>query len=106
MKTGKLILSAAALIAFCVPQAFAQNIHQRKVNQQDRIAHGVKSGQLTPGETARLERQQKSINHEERNMRRTDNGHLTASDRRQLNRRQNRASKNIYAKKHNARVGH
>lgn len=106
MKIGKLVLSAAALIAFSVSPALAQNIHQRKVNQQDRIANGVKSGQLTPHETARLERQQKSINHEEHNMRKADNGHLTAADRRQLNRRQNRSSKNIYAKKHNARVGH
>lgn len=106
MKTGKLILSAAALIALCAPLTFGQNIHQRKVNQQKRIAQGAKSGQLTPGETARLERQQKSINHEERNMRKADDGHLTRTDRRQLNRRQNRASANIYAKKHNNRVGH
>ncbi|MGH9715110.1 MAG: hypothetical protein ACRD4R_00040 [Candidatus Acidiferrales bacterium] len=105
MKMGKLILSAAVLIAFCVPPAFAQNIHKRKVNQQDRIANGVKSGQLTPHETAKLERQQKSINHQERNMRKADNGHLTSADRRKLNRRQNRASARIYAKKHNARKG-
>ena len=106
MKIGKLILSAAALIALGAPLTFAQNIQHRKVRQQDRIGHGVNSGQLTPGETARLERQQKSINHEEHHMRKQDNGHLTAADRRQLNRRQNRASKNIYVKKHNGRVGH
>ncbi len=106
MKIGKLILSAAALIGLCAPLTFAQDVNQRKVNQQDRIANGVKSGQLTPGETAKLERQQKSINHEEHQMRKADNGHLTAADRRQLNRRQNRASKNIYAKKHNDRTGH
>lgn len=106
MTTGRLVLSAAALIAFCAPLTFAQNINQRKVNQQDRIANGVKSGQLTPRETAHLERQQASINHEEHQMRKADNGHLTAADRRQLNRRQNRASANIYAKKHNNRVGH
>ncbi len=105
MKIGKLVLSAAALIALGAPLTFAQNIHQRKVNQQRRIANGVKSGQLTPGETARLERQQASINREEHRMRKADNGHLTAADRRALNRRQNRASRNIYAKKHNGRVG-
>ncbi|MDE3111112.1 MAG: hypothetical protein KGL02_14400 [Acidobacteriota bacterium] len=104
MKTGKLILSAAALIALCAPLTFAQNIHHRKVNQQTRIAQGVNSGQLTPGETAHLERQQRSINHEERNMRKADNGHLTTADRHALNRRQNRASRDIYAKKHNDRV--
>jgi len=106
MKIGRLVLSAAALLAFSGTPALAQNIHHRKVNQQDRIANGVKSGKLTPHETAKLERQQKSINHQEHSMRKADNGHLTAADRRQLNRRQNRASKNIYAKKHNARVGH
>src|SRR5690348_17288450 len=31
-------------------------INQREQNQQDRIANGVKGGQLTPGETQRLER--------------------------------------------------
>ena len=106
MKIGKLVLSAAALIALCSPLTFAQNIHNRKVRQQDRIAQGTKSGRLTPGETARLEHQQKSINREEHHMRKQDNGHLTKADRRQLNRRQNRASRNIYAKKHNNRVGH
>jgi hypothetical protein len=104
MKIGKLILSAAALIALSAPLTFGANIHQRKVGQQKRIAHGVKSGQLTRGETAKLEHQQRGINREERHMRKADNGHLTAADRRALNRRQNRASKNIYAKKHNGRV--
>jgi hypothetical protein len=38
------------------------SIAQRKENQQDRIANGIKSGQLTAGETAKLENQQKGIN--------------------------------------------
>ncbi len=33
-----------------------------------------------------------------------DNGHLTKAKQAQLNREQNRASKNIYAKKHNNAV--
>src|SRR6266436_4538120 len=37
-------------------------VGQRRENQQDRIAQGVKSGQLTPGETAKLEKQQQHIN--------------------------------------------
>ena len=32
-------------------------IAERKENQQDRIAQGIKSGQLTAGETAKLENQ-------------------------------------------------
>src|SRR5208282_292185 len=114
MKTRELILSGAALIALCVPPAFAQqsgspsttpnadpqSIAQRKDNQQDRIAQGVKSGQLTAGETSRLERQQQSINHEESAMRKADGGKLTGAAKRALNQRQNNASKNIYNKKH------
>jgi hypothetical protein len=108
MNIKRLLMCGAALITLCAPAGFAQpnqTIQQRKDNQQDRIAQGVKSGQLTPGETAKLEHQQKSINREERGMRKADNGHLTAADRKALNRRQNRASRNIYRKKHNARTG-
>jgi hypothetical protein len=79
-------------------------VGQRRENQQDRIAQGVKSGQLTAGETSRLERQQQSINHEDAAMRNADGGKLTGADKAALNRRQNRASGNIYAKKHNDRT--
>jgi len=79
-------------------------VGQRRQNQQDRIAQGVKSGQLTAGETAKLERQQQSINREDRSMRAADGGKLTAADKARLNQRQNNASKNIYAKKHNSQA--
>ena len=78
-------------------------IHQRKENQQDRIAQGVKSGQLTPGETARLEHQEAGINQEEKGMRAQDNSYLTAQDRKTLQHQQNVESKRIYKDKHNAR---
>lgn len=108
MTIKRLLMYGAAFVTLCAPATLAQTgktIQQRKENQQDRIAQGVKSGQLTPGETARLERQQRSVNREERHMRKADDGHLTAKDRRALNRRQNHASRNIYRKKHNARTG-
>jgi len=41
----------------------------RKENQQDRIANGVKSGELTAGETTNLEKKESSLNQEERDMR-------------------------------------
>ena len=78
-------------------------INQRKENQQDRIAQGVNSGQLTAGETSRLEHQEAGINKEERGMRAQDNGHLTAQDRKTLRHQQNVESKRIYRDKHNAR---
>ena len=108
MKIAKLILTSAALILTAMPAAFAQDaaptINQRKENQQDRIAQGVKSGELTAGETRNLEAKESALNHEEHSMRAADNGHLTAGDRAVLNHQQNKLSHQIYAKKHNARV--
>lgn len=78
----------------------------REHNQQDRIANGVQSGQLTAGETKSLESQEHALNSETRADRAADNGHLTAADRAQLNQQQNQVSKNIYADKHNAATAH
>jgi hypothetical protein len=77
------------------------DINQRKENQQDRIAQGVKSGQLTAGETSRLEHQEAGLNKEERGMRAQDNGHPTKSDRKTLHQQQNQESRRIYRDKHN-----
>ena len=79
-------------------------VGQRRENQQDRIAQGIKSGQLTPGETARLENQQKGINQQVAADRAANGGKLTAGEKAQVNHEQNQASRNIYNKKHNART--
>jgi hypothetical protein len=76
-------------------------VGQRRENQQDRIAQGVKSGQLTAGETAKLENQQKGIHHQVAADRKANGGTLTPGEKAQVNHEQNQASKNIYAKKHN-----
>jgi hypothetical protein len=105
MKLRNLLITGFSFALLAIP-SFGQSaatIQQRKVDQQDRIAQGVRSGQLTPRETSHLEHQQQSINREEHAMRRADGGRLTAADREALTRRQNRASEHIYADKHNAR---
>src|SRR6201985_1983473 len=85
-----LFIAPAALLAQTTTHgANDYNINQRKVAQQDRIANGVKSGQLTARETSHLERQEAGINREERGMRAQDHGHLTARDRRTLHAQQN-----------------
>jgi len=104
-------LFAGALAVLAVP-AFSRSaapqstpgpvIQERKENQQDRIANGVQSGQLTAGETKNLETKEAGLNKEESNMRKADDGHLTSADRARLNRQQNRLSRNIYRDKHNA----
>ena len=79
-------------------------VNAREQNQQNRIANGEKSGQLTPGEAAKLENQQQHIQNQEKRDMAKDNGHLTKADQAKLNREQNHASKDIYKKKHNAKV--
>ncbi len=83
--------------------AFAQDktIAQRKENQQDRIANGVKSGQLTPKETAHLENKEAAINKETRTDRKANGGNLTNNEKKQVNQQQNKVSKDIYRDKHN-----
>ena len=76
-------------------------VGQRRENQQDRIAQGIKSGQLTAGETAKLENQQKGINQQVQADRAANGGKLTPGEKKQINKEQNAASKNIYNKKHN-----
>jgi hypothetical protein len=79
-------------------------VGQRRENQQDRIAQGIKSGQLTAGETAKLENQQKGINQQVKADRAANGGKLTPGEKTQINKGQNAASKNIYNKKHNAKT--
>jgi len=105
----KTMLFLAALAAFAAP-AFSQSdtpapgINQRKENQQDRIANGVGSGQLTAGETRNLEKREAGLNAEQNRMEKRDDGNLTAADKARLTRRQNQMSRSIYRDKHNGRV--
>ena len=111
MRIAKLLLAltfvaapAAIFAQTAVPATpvTGQTIQERKTDQQDRIAQGVKSGQLTAGETSHLEHQQAGINHEEKGMRAQDNGHLSQADKSTLTKQQNQESKRIYRDKHNA----
>jgi hypothetical protein len=79
-------------------------VGQRRENQQDRIAQGVKSGQLTAGETAKLENQEKGINQQVKADHAANGGKLTPGEKTQINKEQNQESKKIYNKKHNART--
>jgi hypothetical protein len=73
-------------------------VNQRQHNQQHRIQQGVKSGELTRGETHRLEAGQRHIRREE--ARYKSDGQLTRAERADLHRDQTRASRDIYRQKH------
>ena len=106
----KLVLGtmmATVLVTGALAQAPAgSEINQRRENQQDRIANGVASGQLTAGETANLETKEAGINKEIRHDRTQNGGNLTNNEKRQINQQQNRLSKQIYNDKHNAATQH
>ena len=85
--------------------SFAQ-VNSRKENQQDRIAQGVQSGQLTPGETSNLENKERGLNGEIKADRAADGGKLTGAEKQQINRQQNGLSKQVYKDKHNAASDH
>ena len=100
------LLTAAMLLAGT--SAFADEkegtIAKRKENQQQRIAQGVKSGALTPKETANLQNKEAKINQETHLERKANGGTLTAKEKAQVNRQQNRVSKSIYNQKHDAQT--
>ncbi|MGA2589971.1 MAG: hypothetical protein ABSH32_08665 [Bryobacteraceae bacterium] len=100
----RFILSAFLAGTATLATMNAGEISQRRENQQDRIAQGVRSGQLTAGETARLEGREAHINRQVARDRAANGGRLTAGEHRQINREQNRTSEAIYRDKHNDRV--
>jgi hypothetical protein len=104
-----LILTPSAIFAQTAPAPTPPvtpekhaTINQTKENQQDRIAQGVKSAELTAGETAHVEKQEAGINKEEAGMKAQDNGKLTEQDRKTLKKQQAIESKRIYRLKHNS----
>ena len=119
MQRNFLTLAVAALIASgpafaqqsqpttqTQPNQPAPTIGQRDQNQQDRIANGIDSGQMTAGETKNVESREANLNREVRDDRSADNGHLTQQERQQINHQQNNLSHSIYQDKHNANVAH
>ena len=79
-----------------------QTVNQRAGNQQQRVGQGVKSGQMTAGETRNVEGREASINRQTANDRAANNGRLTPQEHQQVNQRQNNVSRSIDQDKHNA----
>ena len=77
-------------------------IDQRQANQEKRIDQGVRSGALTPKETARLEQRETKI--EADKLAAKSDGRVTRAERRKLMREENRASAAIKRQKHDRQV--
>ena len=96
-KTIATIITSALLVS---SPMFAARVDQRQKHQQERIAQGVKSGELTARETVRLEREQARLQAEKHDMREDNGGTLTDREKVKLNNQQNRLSLQIYRQKH------
>ncbi|GAB3629571.1 hypothetical protein GCM10027419_44230 [Pandoraea terrae] len=105
-QTMLLTAAAAALsAAFAVP-AFAQGTAsetQRDINQQQRIENGLKGGQLTTGEAAKLEKGEARINRMQAHA--EADGKLSAQEKAKIQQAQNKESAKIDQAKHNGIVG-
>lgn len=101
-----LTLSVVAGSAFAQTPTDNRNaqIDRRQARQQARINQGVSSGRLTANEAARL--QQREARLEARQARANADGVVTRREQAGLNRAENRASRRIFAKKHNRRGFH
>jgi hypothetical protein len=97
--------AAAALLLAAAPARADGRIYRRAERQQQRIARGVASGELTPRETARLERGEARLHREVRHDRR-DGGGLTPHERAKIERQQDRLSHRIYRQKHDRQARH
>ena len=101
------VLIGAAIVSASVVGAYAQDktpvVDQQEQNQEKRVEQGIKSGELTKGEAAHLEAQQGKIKVDEAKAKAKADGKVTAKERAKLKREQNRASRDVYRKKHNKR---
>ena len=103
---NKKIFATALGIAF-LGLAFNANsqtktpvVTKRQANQQERIAEGVKDGQLTAPETAKLETREANIQADKKEAK--SDGVVTSQERKHLKREENRTSRAIYRQKHDA----
>ena len=94
-------LLIAVLAAFALPvlaQTNTPNIDQRQANQQRRIDQGVKSGELTGKEAARLEKGQEHVQKLEDKAK--ADGVVTKKERARLEHAENVQSRRIAREKH------
>jgi len=85
-------------------QTKTPRITRRQEHQQERIAQGVRSGELNHRETARLEKREAKIQHDKREAK--ADGVVTHKERANLRHEENRTSRAIYRQKHDAQKRH
>ena len=77
-------------------------VNARQQAQRERVAQGVRSGQLTQAEAKQLRQEEQTIRTEERAYK--ADGKLTVSERKDLHQDLQQTSKDIYQQKHDAQT--
>ncbi len=106
MKLNHFTVLAGALLLTTSMFAQTSTPNNRRKDQQDRIANGVQSGQLTTGETKSLEGNEANLNREIHTDKSANGGQLTSQEKQQINHQENGLSKQIYNDKHNGNTAH
>lgn len=102
--TRKMIVAAAlAAMPFASPAQDAASIVDRNGDQQRRIEQGLRSGDLTVQEAARLEREAARVNQIE--ARALRDGTLTDAERARIDRAQDHLGRDIARERHDAEYG-
>ena len=109
MKRLVLTLAAATAVLTALPAAASaqpwQPINQREANLERRIDQGVRSGDLTRVEAARVRTQLRDLERLEARYRRSG-GRLDMRERADLDRQFDRLSQVVYAQKHDRQDRH
>ncbi len=95
-----LLIAALPALAFAQATTAAPGIDKRQAEQQKRIDQGVKSGELTKREAARLQKGQAKVQRMEDKAK--ADGVVTAKERKQITREQDKQSRRIAREKHDA----
>ena len=98
MKTLLAVLGLAVVVGAGSAEA---GVNRREAHQRARVAHNVRTGELTPHEAARLRVEQARIHREEFRYRH-DDGRLDAWERAELAREQSQANRHIFNQSHDA----
>jgi hypothetical protein len=105
LKTAAFVLSFAVL-GSTVSAAFAETqwernhprrdqVNDRLANQNHRINHELKEGEITKQQARQLHREDHGIRQEERDMARMNGGHITKGEQKVLNQQENGVSRQI-----------
>jgi hypothetical protein len=106
-RSAKTIIAAAiGILGLSATSALAESswerhhprrdqVNDRLENQDRRINHEYREGELTPWQARRLHQEDRTIRHEERAMASFHHGHITGAEERALNQQENAVSGQI-----------